>query len=356
MPRKSPGRESVAAPPGRATPKRAALKRATLKEVAKAAGVSLASASYAINGTGSLGEGTRRHILEVAAGLGYRQNLAARATRTGRTGAIGLVLPDLTNPFFPTLAQSVIQTARQHAHSVFVTDTEGSEELEVQSVRLLVEHGVDGIVWFPIGDRNTVGPLIADVPTVVIDRSIPGLESIQADYAGGGRIAAEHLIAAGHTSIGVISGPTDILSMRQRCESAVAHVQRHARLAFHVTNAFSVDLEQKVKDAIRSKSATAVFVGADLIALGVLHYARSIRLDVPGQLSVIGFDDMPWAAMSTPPLTTIDMPIGDMAAEAVGALLRRTEAPGDARRRIVFDTSLVERESVRRLGRPAPRA
>jgi LacI family transcriptional regulator len=94
-----------------------------------------------------------------------------------------------------------------------------------------------------------------------------------------------------------------------------------------------------------------VFAGADLIALGVMHYARSIRLEVPGQLSVIGFDDMPWAAMSSPPLTTIDMPLGDMAAEAVGALLRRTEEPGESRRRIVFDTTLVERASVRRLTR-----
>jgi LacI family transcriptional regulator len=339
--RRKPGKKTAAAPS----------KRATLKEVAKAAGVSLASASYAINGTGSLGDATRQHILEVAGQLGYRQNLAARATRTGKTGTLGLVLPDLTNPFFPTLAQSVIQTARQRAYSVFVTDTEGSEELEVQSLRLLVEHGVDGIVWFPIGDRNTAGSLIAGVPTVIIDRSIPGFESIQADYAGGGRLAAEHLIEAGHTSIGVISGPTDTLSMRQRCESAIAHIRQHARLAFHVSNAFSVDLEPKVKEAIRSREATAVFAGADLIALGVMHYARSIRLEVPGQLSVIGFDDMPWAAMSSPPLTTIDMPLGDMAAEAVGALLRRTEEPGESRRRIVFDTTLVERASVRRLTR-----
>src|SRR6187431_1207756 len=129
-------------------------KRATLKEVAKVANVSLASASYAVNGTGSLGEATREHILQVAQKLGYRQNMSARAVRTGKTGTIGLVLPDLTNPFFPVLAQSVIQTARQHSHSVFVTDTEGSPALEVESVRLLVEHGVDGIVWFPIGDTN----------------------------------------------------------------------------------------------------------------------------------------------------------------------------------------------------------
>lgn len=323
-------------------------KRATLKEVAKVANVSLASASYAVNGTGSLGEATREHILQVAQKLGYRQNMSARAVRTGKTGTIGLVLPDLTNPFFPVLAQSVIQTARQHSHSVFVTDTEGSPALEVESVRLLVEHGVDGIVWFPIGDTNTVQSLLAGVPTVVIDRSIPGLESIQADYAGGGVLAAEHLVQAGHTSIGVISGPTDILSMRQRCDAAVNYIQQHAKLAFRVANAFSIDLEPKVKDAIRSRAASAVFVGADLIALGVIQYAQSLKINVPSQLSVVGFDDIPWAQMSSPALTTIDMPLGDMAAEAVQSLLRRTGDRAELRRKIVFDTTLVQRASVQR--------
>lgn len=327
-----------------ATPPR----RATLKEVAKAANVSLASASYAVNGTGSLGEATREHILKVAETLGYRQNMSARAVRTGKTGALGLVLPDLTNPFFPALAQSVIQTARLQSYSVFVTDTEGSEALEVESLRLLVEHGVDGIVWFPIGDANTAGNLLNGVPTVVIDRTLPGLESIQADYAGGGALAAEHLVQAGHVNIGVISGPTNILSMRQRCDSAAHYIQQHAKLAFHVSNAFSTDLEPKVKDAIRSRSATAVFVGADLIALGVMQFAQSLKIHVPAQLSIIGFDDIPWAQMSSPALTTIDMPLGDMAAEAVQSLLRRSGDRGELRRKIVFDTTLVERGSVQR--------
>lgn len=329
-------------------PQKPAQKRATLKEVAKTAGVSLASASYALNGTGSLGEATRDHILQVADKLGYRQNLSARAMRTGKTGALGLVLPDLTNPFFPTLAQSVIQTARQRSYSVFVTDTEGSEELEIASIRLLVEHGVDGIVWFPVGDRNTAGTLLSGVPTVVIDRTIPGFESIQADYAGGGRLAAEHLVQAGHTSIGIISGPTDVLSMRQRCDAAASYIQQHGKLAYRVVNAFSTDLEPKVKEAIRSRAATAVFVGADLIALGVMQYAQSIKLKVPAQLSVIGFDDVPWAQMTSPALTTIDMPLGEMAAEAVAALLRRTDEQADLRRKIVFDTALVQRGSVQR--------
>ena len=334
--------------PGKKDVEQARSKRATLKEVAKAAGVSLASASYAVNGTGSLGDSTREHILHVARGLGYRQNLSARAIRTGKTGAIGLVVPDLTNPFFPNLAQSVIQTARQRAYSVFVTDTEGSIELEVASIRLLVEHGVDGIVWFPIGDSNPVGALLNGVPTVVIDRTLPGFESIQADYAGGGRLAAEHLVKAGHTSIGIVAGPTDILSMRQRCDAAAQYIQQHAKLAYRVTNAFSVDLEPKVKDAIRSRAATAIFAGADLIALGVIQYAQSVGINVPSQLSVVGFDDIPWAQMSSPALTTIDMPLGEMAAEAVASLLRRQEDQPDMRRKIVFDTALVERQTVQR--------
>lgn len=327
---------------------RTAIKRPTLKEVARAAGVSLASASYAVNGTGSLGEATREHVLRTASKLGYRQNLNARAMRTGSTRALGLVLPDLNNPFFPALAQSVIQTARGCGYSVFVTDTEGSEELEMQSLRLLVEHGVDGIVWFPIGDKNTAGSLIEDVPTVVIDRTLAGIESIQADYAAGGRLAAEHLVNSGHRSIGVISGPTDILSMRERCNAASGYIGQHAELAFQVANGFSIDLEPKVKDAIKSREATAVFVGADLIALGVMQYARSIGIPVPEKLSVIGFDDIPWAQISQPPLTTVEIPVGDMAAEAVEAVLRKSRDQGEPRRKIVFDMSLVERGSVAR--------
>jgi LacI family transcriptional regulator len=102
------------------------VKRVTLKDVAKAAGVSLASASYAVNRNGSLGEESRAHILRISEDLGYRQNMSAKATRTGRTGTIGLVIPDLTNPFFPNLAQSVVQCARLHGYSVFVTNTEGA--------------------------------------------------------------------------------------------------------------------------------------------------------------------------------------------------------------------------------------
>lgn len=327
-------------------------KRVTLKDVAKAAGVSLASASYAVNKTGSLGEETRLHILRHAEELGYRQNLSARAMRTGRTGAIGLVVPDLTNPFFPSLAQAVVQRARHHGYGVFVTDTEGVDEQEVAAIRMLVERGVDGIVWFPIRDVNTADSLLAGVPTVVVDRTLPGLESIQADYAGGGLAAVQHLIELGHRDIGVVCGPMDILSMRDRCEAAIAAIKKDAALAFVVENGFSVDLEPPVASAIAGRAASAVFVGADLIALGVIRHAQSLGLAVPDDLSVIGFDDIPWAQMSMPTLSTIEMPLEDMASEAVDALLRRIDESIDLRRRVVFDTALVVRAST---AAPKPR-
>lgn len=320
-------------------------KRVTLKEVAKAADVSLASASYAINGTGSLGDVVRAHILKVAEGLGYRRNLSARAVRTGKTGAIGLVVPDFTNPFFTHLAQSVMRAARLAGYCVFVTDTEESENLEREAFKRMIDRGVDGIVWFPIRDVNTVEAQTRLVPTVLIDRSIRGLESVQADYVRGGQLAAEHLIGLGHRKIGVVAGPLDITSQKQRIAGASATIKTQANLVFSVSNAFSMDLDPQVTKAIAGGKATAVFAGTDLIALGVIRYALSLGLRVPEDLSVIGFGDMPWAQMTAVPLTTIEMPIDDMAQEAVDTLMRHIDGrEGSAPP--AFATHLIRRAST----------
>ena len=318
-------------------------KRITLKDVARAADVSLASASYALNGTGSLGEAVRTHILKVADQLGYRRNLSARAMRTGKTGAIGLVLPDFSNPFFTALAQCVMKSARQAGYCVFVSDTENSENLEQEAFRRMIDRGVDGVVWFPIRDVNTVEADSRRVPTLLIDRSIPGLASIRADYEGGGRRAAQHLMAMGHDRIGIVSGPLDVASMRARVEGAMAVLGD--RLAFNVATSFSMDLEPEALDAVGSRRATAVFAGTDLIALGVIRAAQAAGLAVPGDLAVIGFGDMPWAQLSNPPLSSVEMPLEDMAGAAVDALLRRIEGLGEPRT-VVFDTALVIRRSA----------
>ncbi len=316
--------------------------------MAKAAGVSLASASYAVNRTGSLGEETRAHILKVADSLGYRQNLSARATRTGKTGAIGFVVPDMSNPFFPSLAQSIIQRARQNGYSVFVTDSEGDVEREIEVVRQLIGRGVDGIVWFPINDENHLSSVTSDLPIVVLDRTLPDYECIQADYAEGGRLAAQHLLDLGHKKVGIVTGPMDVKSMRDRCAAAEDVIRKHGELAFVVENAFAAELSSSVAQAIDSQAATAVFCGADLIAVGVMRHARASGLSIPQQLAVVGFDDIPWAEYCTPTLSTVEMPVDEMAFEAVDALLRKIDGENDSQRRVVFNVSLVVRESSKK--------
>ena len=319
------------------------LKRVTLKDVARTADVSLASASYALNGTGSLGEAVRAHILKVADDLGYRRNLSARAMRTGKTGAIGVVVPDFSNPFFTALVQFVMKSARQAGYCVFVTDTENSETLEQEAFRRMIDRGVDGVVWFPIRDVNTVEAESRRVPTLLIDRSIPGLASIRADYAGGGRRAADHLMAQGHERIGIISGPMEVASMRARIEGAAAALG--GRLVFTIASSFSMELEPAAVEAIISRRATAIFAGTDLIAMGVVRAAQTAGLNVPSDVAVIGFGDMPWAQMANPPLSSIEMPLEDMAAEAVDALLQRIEG-ANAPREVVFETALIARQST----------
>lgn len=320
-------------------------KRVTLKDVAKAAGVSLASASYAVNKAGSLGEDTRAHILKVADKLGYRQNMAARATRTGKSGAIGFVLPDMSNPFFPSLAQAIVQRARHYGYSVFVTDTEGDQNQEAEVIRQLIGRGVDGLVWFPVNDGSAINHNGEDIPVVVIDRSLPGVESIQADYAEGGRLAADHLLAAGHQSIGIITGPLDVKSMRDRCDAAEAAIRALGTLAFKVENAFSTELSQVTQAALAERSASALFCGSDLIAMGVLRHARKLGLRVPEDLAVVGFDDIPWAEHCTPTLTTIEMPVDEMAVEAVDALIRKIDGEADSNRRVIFGVNLIHRQT-----------
>ncbi len=320
--------------------------RVTLKQIAEAVGVSLATASYALNNGGSVGKETRDRVIAEALRMGYRPNLSAKAMRTGLTGAIGMVLPDLTNPFFPLLAQCVIHAAREQGYCVFLTDTQGTKEVEALSIHSLIGRGVDGIVWFPIDDMPDNQPNMQGVPTIVLDRNIDGFDSVLADFTAGGRIAAKHLVDAGHQQIGIISGPTNVHSSRLRAESARAYVQTHANLAWQVEAAYSTDLDPAIVQTLLSSDATAVIAGDDMIAIGAIRALQHAGRRVPQDVSVIGFDNIAWGELCIPALTTIDLPVSEIASEAVAMLLRRIKAPDEQRRRTVFDVSLVKRDSV----------
>jgi LacI family transcriptional regulator len=327
-------------------------RRPTLKDLAREAGVSLASASYAVNGNGSVGEQTRVHILEVAQRIGYRQNIAARAMKTGRTGVLALLVPDLTNPFFPVLAQAVFRAARAVGYTTFLIDTEGNEALEQTALAKAVDLAVDGIAWFPIRDKDTSNGVLARTPVVVLDRTVPGYAAVGIDYHDAGRIAARHLLDAGHRRIGIISGPTDIASMRDRCDSAEALIRAEGILAFRVEHAFSTDIEPQAQAAISGGQATAVFAAADVIAIGALRYAQASGLRVPEDISILGFDDIPLAEQSQPPLSTIELPVEEIARHAIAELIGQINEPQSARSLKLVRTQLILRFSTMALGGP----
>jgi LacI family transcriptional regulator len=322
----------------------------TIQDIAKLVGVSVATVSNALNGKRNVGPSIRQKILKAARELGYRPNRAAQTMRTGHTKAIGLVLPDLTNPFFPELAQSVESTARKAGLLVCLIDSQGSTQGESDGFELLTTHTVDGIIWCPLGRHLPAAIKGNPKPVVLIDRPRAGFDVVHSDYLMGGRLLAEYALRMGHSKIGLLSGPQNLESARLRREGFVSAFPGEIKVIWEAFVPFNGELPE---DAIRAlsarKNATLIVAGNDLIAISAVHCLGQLGLKVPNDVSVTGFDNIKWTDVVTPRLTTIAQPIGAIGSKAVELLRERMADSNAVRRRTVFDVTLVERDSVRKL-------
>jgi LacI family transcriptional regulator, galactose operon repressor len=324
---------------------------ATVKDIAAAVGVSVATVSNVLNGRPNVGRIIRQRVLRVAKELGYRPNRAAQAMRTGRTRAIGLVLPDLTNPFFPELAQAVENTARSLGLLVCLVDSQGRAEGEADGFALLMQHAVDGIIWCPLGPRLPPGLRKLSRPVVLIDRPRPGYAVVHSDYVMGGRLLAEYALRTGHTHVGLLSGPQQLESARQRRNGFVAAFPRRIEIAWELCVGFDGVLTPEAIEALKNRrKATLIVAGNDLIAISAMRCLGEAGLRVPDDVSVTGFDDIRWADLVTPRLTTIAQPLGAIGAKAVELMQECMSGEKIAHRRTIFDVALVERGSVKPLG------
>ena len=322
----------------------------TIRDIAGAVGVSVATVSNVLNGRPNVGADVRKRVLRVAKQLGYRPNRAAQAMRTGRTRTIGLVLPDLTNPYFPELAQAVERTARQAGLLVCLIDSQGSREGESDGFALLMQHAVDGIIWCPLGSRRPAGVKQWRGPLVLIDRPRPGHDVVHADYLMGGRLLAQYARAMGHAKVGLLCGPQELASARLRREGFVQAWARPARVVWEHSVGFDGVLSPAAIQALRRpRGASLVVCGNDLIAISAMRCLAEHGLRVPLDVSVTGFDNIHWAGLVSPTLTTIAQPVGAIGARAVEVLRARLAGTALASRRSVFEVALVERESVRHL-------
>lgn len=329
----------------------------TIRNISQLAGVSTATVSRVLNGKyEKVSEATCRRILAIAHENGYRPNGIAKGLVTGHTRTIGLILPDITNPFFPEMARGVEDGAIAAGYSAFLCNTDDRPEKEQRYIRILEERQIDGIVFAAgaIGpDRRIRELLRQNVAVVCIDRSGAEPEGgVYFDNRAGGRMAAAHLLALGHRRIGCITGPERLPNDWERvagfretlCAGGI-------RLEDICTVPADYTIESGAEAAevlLRRKEVTAVFATNDLMAIGVYEAARKKRLSIPQDISVVGFDDIAVARYLSPGLTTVRQPaysMGCRAAQMLIAVIEKGSAPGS----VVFPPELSVRESTGRL-------
>ncbi|MEZ5756865.1 MAG: LacI family DNA-binding transcriptional regulator [Emcibacteraceae bacterium] len=321
-------------------------KKATLKDVAKHAGVSTATVSYVLNDSGSVGTKVKENVLNAVRALNYKPNRSAQAMRTGRTKTIGLILPDLRNPFFPELAQAIENAAREAGYAVLLIDTQGSIENEKEGIQMLSQYGVEGAIWCPASEQDSFKKFADIIPCVVVDRPMKNYDNVHSDYVMGGKMLARKILKAGHTKIGLISGPQDIASARMRREGFMTELSGRVEIIWETAVSYAVDLTPETISLIKKNKVSVIVAGNDLIAIGAIRALNDIGISVPEQVSVTGFDDTPWSILVSPALTTIKQPLTKLGQEAVNLLKRRMNEPEAERMEIILNVDLKVRNSL----------
>jgi LacI family transcriptional regulator/LacI family repressor for deo operon, udp, cdd, tsx, nupC, and nupG len=315
----------------------------TLRDVARAAGVSPATASRALSAPDLVAPERRELVQRVARELGYRPNRAARELITGRTGHLCLVVPDLENPFFSAVAKAVQARARTTGHAVVVADAEEDPQLEAELVAQLGAQADGVLLCSPRMSADDLADVAAgDRPVLLVNREGAGLPSVVVDNSDGVRQAVRHLHALGHRRLAYAGGPAGSWSDARRRDGLAALdlgvevVDLGAHAPVFAGGVAAADL------ALAS-GATAVLAHNDLMALGVLDRLRARGVRVPQDVSVVGFDDAPVATLVAPALTTVAVPLARLGRTAVDLLLtpRETTAP-----RTVLPVELVVRAST----------
>ncbi|RXZ48345.1 LacI family DNA-binding transcriptional regulator [Agromyces binzhouensis] len=307
---------------------------ATGRDVAQLAGTSTAVVSYVFNnGPRNVSDETRAKVLAAAEKLNYRPNALARALSFGRTASVGLIVPDIANPFFGELARALEDAAIARGDLLLIGDSALDEDREAQIISAFVDRRVDSVVMVSIREHPDFSAFTqAGIPVVAlhpVDRG-SAASSITIDYEEAARAAAEHLVSHGYDSIALLNGPYDSVGAGQHRRGFAAAVDRAGTpiRTIEVNSATSrADAAARALDWLaRPDRPRAVTCATDEQAYGVLHAAHRLGLRVPHDLAVMGFDGTGHSAFAVPALSTVRQPIPRIAERAVGLL---AEADGD---------------------------
>lgn len=337
----------------------------TIRDVAKRAGVSPITASRALRGSGYVSAETRSRVELAAAELRYVPNMLANSLRSNRTQTLALVLSDITNPFWTTVARGVEDEASTHGYNVIFCNTDEDAAKQARYLALLLRRRVDGVLLVPTdGAPAAVHELQAHrVEVVLLDRHIPGcaVDTVRGDSLHAACQLVEHLLALGHRRIAILTGPRDISTAQERVQGycaalAAAGIAVDPPLIFF--GAYSVDSGQAMARLAlaRRPRPTALFAANNFIAVGALRALNECGLHVPDDVSLVSFDDLPFSYTREPFLTVAAQPAYALGQTAARLLLERLAAPtagngpiagnGPAPRHIVLPTEIIVRAST----------
>lgn len=332
--------------------------KTTMSDVARHAGVDVSTVSRALNErtAGMLRAETVDRVLAAAAELGYQPNVLARGLRTQRSHTVGMLLPDLTNPFFPPVVRGLEDALDAGGYTLIVANTDNDARRESRSLASLVGRQVDGLVVATShidGDEGAAA--VGSLPVVLVNRrgTDPTIPAVVPDDEAGVALAVRHLLDLGHVRIGHVAGPPDTSTGRARA-AAFAAVAGDAGVYdpswVEATDVFGVEngMAACARLLERHPDLTAICAANDLLAIGSLRALRASGRRVPDDVSLVGFNDMPLVDLIDPPLTTVRIPQYDMGRQAGELLLQLLERPRPRRRRkpVALAPELVVRHST----------
>lgn len=328
----------------------------TIRDVARAAGVSVSTASLALRGDKRTSTGTRERVLFAAMELDYQPNNVAQSLKTGRTMTIGLIIPDILNPFFTVIAASAEDAACANGYSMVLCNSGNDAQREQGYLNLLRSRRVDGLIYMAGSSvpHAALGSLIDQgFPLVLIDEELEGIDStsVMVRNYEGALALAEHIADLGHREIGVIGGPPELVTAQARLSAAIAGFARYgisvpsSRITF---GDYQLESGRRATRALLSAfpEITAICAANDLMAIGAMQEAQSYGLQIPQDLSVTGFDDIPLASLVHPALTTVEQPTREMGRQAINLLLAQIGSRRPSARHVLLDPQLHIRDSV----------
>lgn len=327
----------------------------TVRDVARAAGVSAITVSRVVNASGPVNISTRQRVEKAIADLHYVPNGMAKSLKSRQTNTLALVLTDITNPFWTTVARGVEDTAAANGYHVILCNTDEDAEKEQNYINILIQRRIDGLILAPSTNNTEQLNLLKrySTPCVLIDRHVDGMKMdiVRGDNVEGGRILTEHLIGKGHSKIAIISGPIHISTTQERLEGYKQALETNGipiNANFIKHGSFKEgSSEQLVKELLAlSPRPSAIVAMNNLMCIGALKALRDAGLDVPEDMALVSFDDIPQASAIYPFLTVCVQDAQNMGRIATELLMERiANKASDAPREIVLGTTLIVRES-----------